>query len=191
MAFSSHEAVDPEKNPILKIMRKRIPMTKDYHGQKFFTLINAKKFATPLFAVLVIVETTDIVFALDSIPAVFGITKDPFIVFASNAFAILGLRALYFLVAGMLDRFTALKYGLSFILAFIGVKLIGTYFFGWHAPTWLSLGVITIALTVSIIYSLATTSSTPEEVTHLGEGLVELDEEFKDPPGDILRPPSD
>ncbi len=190
MAFSSHEAVDPEKNPILRLMRKRIPMTREYHGQKFFTLINAKRFATPLFAVLVIVETTDIVFALDSIPAVFGITKDPFIVFASNAFAILGLRALYFLVAGLLDRFTALKYGLSFILAFIGVKLIGTFFLDWHMPVWISLTVITVALTVSVAYSLITTSKEPEEVTHLGEGLVELDEEFQDPPGDILRPPS-
>lgn len=188
MAFSSHEAVDPEKNPILKLMRKRIPMTSEYHGQKFFTLINAKRFATPLFAVLVIVETTDVVFALDSIPAVFGITSDPFIVFASNAFAILGLRALYFVVAGMLDRFTALKYGLSFILAFIGVKLIATVVFGWHAPTWLSLGVIAVALTVSITYSLITTADAPEEVKHLGEGLVELDEEFQDPPGDIRRP---
>lgn len=182
MAFSSHEAVDPEKNPILRLMRKRIAMTKEYHGQKFFTKINAKRYVTPLFAVLVIVETTDIVFALDSIPAVFGISRDPFIVFSSNAFAILGLRALYFLVAGFLDRFSALKYGLSFILAFIGVKLIGTFFFNWHAPIALSLGVIASALTVSIVYSLVLTAPTPEEVVHKGEGLQEVDEEFADPP---------
>ena len=192
MAFSSHDAVDPEKNPILKLMRKRVPMTGDYHGQKFFTKIDLKRYATPLFAVLVIVETTDIVFALDSIPAVFGITRDPFIVFASNAFAILGLRALYFLVAGLLDRFSALKYGLSFILAFIGVKLIAGYvgeFFDkdWHAPIWMSLGVIVASLTVSIIYSLVLTAPTPAEVTHVGEGLVELDEEFEDPRDDDIR----
>ena len=187
MAFSSHEAIDPERNPILRIMRKRIPMTREYHGEHFFTKINAKRYATPLLAVLVIVETTDIVFALDSIPAVFGISRDPFIVFASNAFAILGLRALYFFVSGLLDRFSALKYGLSFILAFIGVKLIATFSLDWHAPIWLSLGVIAAALAVSIIYSLALPVPPVHEVEEQGAGLVELDEEFESPRDAIRR----
>ncbi|MFN8015034.1 MAG: TerC family protein [Acidimicrobiia bacterium] len=183
MAFTSHDAVDPNKNKVLIFMRKRMKMTRDYHGQKFFVKIDAKKYATPLFAVLVIVETTDVIFALDSIPAVFGISRDPFIVFASNAFAILGLRALYFLVSGLLDRFSALKYGLSFILAFIGVKLMAGYFLSWHAPIWLSLGVIAASLAVSIIYSLALPVKEVEETKEPGAGLVELDEEFKDPDG--------
>lgn len=182
MSFSSHEAVDPEKNPILKLMRKRVTMTKEYHGPHFFMKINAKRIATPLLAVLIIVETTDIIFALDSIPAVFGISHDPFIVFSSNIFAILGLRALYFLVSGILDRFAALKYGLSFILAFIGIKLIGTFFFDWHVPTWLSLAVIAGALGISITYSLIVPSESAQEVAHTGEGLQELDDEFVDPP---------
>lgn len=188
MAFSSHEAVDPEKNPILKFMRKRFRMSKHYDGQKFFTKIDGLKYATPLFAVLIIVETTDVVFALDSIPAVFGISRDPFIVFASNAFAILGLRALYFLVSGLLDRFSALKYGLSFILAFIGVKLIATFVLDWHAPIWLSLGVIVASLLVSIFYSLMLPAPPkPVEVKEPGAGLVILDEEFIDP-GEKVKP---
>lgn len=191
MAFSSHEAVDPEKNPILKLMRKTMSITKHYHGQKFFVKIDGKRFVTPLFAVLIIVETTDIVFALDSIPAVFGISSDPFIVFASNAFAILGLRALYFLVSGMLDRFGALKFGLSFILAFIGVKLIGTFIFGWHPPQWVSFAIIVTALSVSIIYSLALPVKKVEETIEPGEGLVELDEEFRDPKDDTTRAKDD
>ncbi len=181
MAFSSHDAVDPEKNPLLKFMRKRMRMTKDYDGKKFFTKINAVRYATPLFAVLLIVETTDVVFAFDSIPAVFGISSDPFIVFSSNAFAILGLRSLYFLIAGLLGKFEALKYGLSFILAFIGVKLMAGYFFDAHAPEWLSLSVIGVSLTVSIVYSLLRPATHVEEVDHAGEGLKELDEEFQDP----------
>jgi tellurite resistance protein TerC len=181
MAFSSHEAVDPEKNPILSFMHKRMPMTKEYHGHHFFTKIKGKRYITPMLAVLIIVETTDIVFAFDSIPAVFGVSHDPFIVFSSNAFAILGLRSLYFLIAGLIDRFTALKYGLSFILAFIGVKLLASWIFDWHPPEWLSLSVICLSLAVSIFVSLRLPVHSPNEVTHGGEGLSELDEEFADP----------
>lgn len=187
MAFSSHDAVDPEKNPLLKIMRKRMRMTKDYDGKKFFTKIKGIRYATPLFAVLLIVETTDVVFAFDSIPAVFGISSDPFIVFSSNAFAILGLRSLYFLIAGLLGKFEALKYGLSFILAFIGIKLMLGVIIDWHAPEWLSLGVIGVSLTVSIVYSLLRPVEHVEEVDHAGEGLELLDEEFQDPESDSSK----
>lgn len=187
MAFSSHDAVDPEKNPLLKFMRKRMKMTKHYDGKKFFTKIKGIRYATPLFAVLLIVEATDVVFAFDSIPAVFGISADPFIVFSSNAFAILGLRSLYFLIAGLLGKFEALKYGLSFILAFIGVKLMLSFFVGWHPPEWLSLSVIAVSLAISIAYSLIWPSQEVPEVLHAGEGLVELDEEFEDPKDDTTR----
>lgn len=187
MAFSSGESVNPEKNPMLRFMRKRIKMTKNYHGHHFFTKINGIRYATPLLAVLVIVETTDVVFAFDSIPAVFGISRDPFIVFASNAFAILGLRALYFLISGLLDKFSALKYGLSFILGFIGIKLIVSWIFDVHPPEWVSLTVIAVVLAISIFYSLVLPSPEVPELTQTGEGLVLLDEEFEDPKDDITR----
>lgn len=181
MSFSSHDAVDPEKNPLLRIMRKRMRMTKDYDGKKFFSKINGVHYATPLLAVLLIVETTDVVFAFDSIPAVFGISSDPFIVFSSNAFAILGLRSLYFLIAGLLGKFEALKYGLSFILAFIGVKLIAGFFLDWHPPEWLSLGVIALSLGISVVYSLMRPAQDVVVDEHAGEGLKILDHDFKDP----------
>ncbi len=181
MSFSSHDAIDPEKNPLLRIMRKRVRMTKDYRGKKFIVKENAKRYATPLLAVLLIVETTDVVFAFDSIPAVFGISSDPFIVFSSNAFAILGLRSLYFLIAGLLGKFEALKYGLSFILAFIGIKLMLTFFLDWHPPEWLSLTVIAVSLALSIAYSLLLPSPQVMEVNKSGDGLTELDEKFEDP----------
>lgn len=184
MAFSSGESVDPEKNPLLKFMRKRVKMTKEYHGHHFFTKIDGIRYATPLLAVLLIVETTDVVFAFDSIPAVFGISRDPFIVFASNAFAILGLRSLYFLISGLLDKFSALKYGLSFILGFIGVKLIVSWVFDVHPPEWVSLTVIAVALTTSVIYSLVLPSPEVPELSHAGEGLLELDNEFEDAPNE-------
>ncbi|MBP9114834.1 MAG: TerC family protein [Acidimicrobiia bacterium] len=186
MSFSSHDAVDPEKNPLLKLMRKRMKMTKHYQGKKFFIVSKGIRYATPLFAVLLIVETTDVVFAFDSIPAVFGISSDPFIVFSSNAFAILGLRSLYFLIAGLLGKFESLKYGLSFILAFIGVKLMAGYLFDWHPPEWLSLGVIAVSLGVSITYSILVPSKSVEIDEHLGEGLVDLDEAFDDAPEEEL-----
>ena len=144
--------VHPETNPVLRIVRKLIPSTTEYDGEKLFTKRNGKRLATPLFAVLIMVETTDVVFAVDSIPAILAVSREQFIVFSSNAFAILGLRSLYFCLAGMADRFRYLNLGLAVILAFVGTKMLVADL--WHVPTWLSLVVIVLTLTVAVITSL-------------------------------------
>ena len=159
MARSKGHGVDPEKNPVLKLMRRVIPIGKEYHGQSFFTRVDGRRVATPLFAVLVVIETSDILFAIDSIPAIFAITTDPFIVFSSNAFAILGLRSLYFMLAGMIGRFAYLKLGLAALLVFAGVKIIISDIY--KMPVFLSLGVIVGILAVSIGYSLWKTRGLP------------------------------
>lgn len=151
MAFQKDEKIHPEKNPVVKFVKKFIPVTHEYHKDKFF-IKQGGLFATPLFIVLIVVETTDLIFAFDSIPAILAITHDPFIVFTSNAFAILGLRALYFALAGFMDKFHYLKLGLSIILVFIGIKMLITGVF--HIPTFGSLIVIIIILTVSILASM-------------------------------------
>ncbi len=153
------EEVHPEQNPILRLVQRRLPTTTTYHGQRFFIIENGKRLATPLLIVLVFIEMTDIVFAIDSIPAIFGITTRPFIVLTSNVFAILGLRALYFLLADVMDRFHLLKYGLGIILAFVGVKMIleaGIPLTDFHVeiPIWLSLAVIVAVLGSFTILSL-------------------------------------
>lgn len=148
----SETEVHPDKNPVLRFVRRVVPSTPDYDGQKLFTRRTGRLLATPLFAVLILVETTDVIFAVDSIPAVLAVSRVPFIVFASNAFAILGLRALYFLLAGMADRFRYLNIGLAAILAFVGVKMLVAEVY--HMPTWLSLTVIAAALTVTVVASL-------------------------------------
>ena len=124
MLFSGEEDVHPETNPVVRVARKLFPISDDYDGQKFVTFIDGRRVLTPLTVVLVMVETTDLVFALDSIPAIFGVTQNPFIVFTSNVFAILGLRSLYFVLAGAIDYFRYLKVGLSVVLIFIGVKML-------------------------------------------------------------------
>lgn len=144
--------VHPEDNPVLKLVQKVIPSTPELDGQKLFTSKHGRLLATPLFAVLILVETTDVVFAVDSIPAILAVSREEFTVFASNAFAILGLRALYFLLAGMQGRFRYLNAGLGVILAFVGVKMLLAEFY--HMPTWVSLTVIAIVLTVTIWASL-------------------------------------
>jgi tellurite resistance protein TerC len=144
--------IHPEDNPVLKLIRRVIPSTTVYDGQKLFTRQLGRLLATPLFAVLILIESTDVVFAVDSIPAILAVSREEFIVFASNAFAILGLRALYFCLAGMTDRFRYLNIGLGAILAFVGVKMLITDLY--HVPTWASLAVITAALAASIIASL-------------------------------------
>ena len=152
--------VHPENNPVLKLVRKVVPSTNDYDGQKMFTKRSGRLLATPLFAVLILVETTDVVFAVDSIPAILAVSREPFIVFSSNAFAILGLRALYFLLAGMAGRFRYLNIGLGVILGFVGIKMM---IVEWvHMPTWLSLGVITLVLTATIWLSLRAEKRDPE-----------------------------
>ena len=148
--------VDYNKNIAMRIVRKLVPTTDTYDGQKLFTLENAKRVATPLFTVLVLIEATDVVFAVDSVPAILAVSRETFIVFASNAFAILGLRSLYFLLGGMQGKFRYLNLGLGIILAFVGIKmlLIGRPF-EVHMPTWLSLSVIILVLVVTIVASLA------------------------------------
>jgi tellurite resistance protein TerC len=144
--------VHPERNPVMRLLRRVIPTTNGYDGQKLFTRKSGRRLATPLFIVLVLVETTDVVFAVDSVPAILAISREPFIVFSSNAFAILGLRALYFLLAGMTGRFRYLNVGLGVILAFVGVKMLVADLY--HPPMWLSLVVIATTLALAIIASL-------------------------------------
>jgi tellurite resistance protein TerC len=148
----SNEEIEPEKNPVLRLMRRFVPITDRLHGQSFFTRHQGRLMATPLLAVLVVIETTDVVFAVDSIPAVFAVTSDPFIVFTSNAFAILGLRALYFLLADMMGRFVYLKYGLAAILTLVGAKMLLTDIY--KVPVWLSLSAIAVILAVTVLISL-------------------------------------
>jgi tellurite resistance protein TerC len=144
--------VHPDRNPVLKFVERFVPSTNQYDGQKMFTRRTGRRLATPLFIVLVLVETTDVVFAVDSVPAILAVSRETFIVFSSNAFAILGLRALYFLLAGLAGRFRYLNMGLGFILAFVGVKMLVAEV--WHPSIWLSLVVIAASLTAAITASL-------------------------------------
>ena len=147
--------VDYNRNVAMRAVRRLVPTTDQYDGQKLFTRRNAKLLATPLFTVLILIEATDVVFAVDSVPAILAVSREPFIVFASNAFAILGLRSLYFLLGGMQGKFRYLNIGLGVILAFVGIKmlLIGRPF-EVHLPTFASLGVIALVITVAIVASL-------------------------------------
>src|SRR4051812_31042468 len=144
--------VEPENNPALKLLRRRVAMTDDYDGDRIVTKVDGRRVATPLLAVFVVVATTDIIFAVDSIPAIFAVTQEPFIVFAANAFALIGLRSLYFLLVGLMDKFVYLTQGLSFILAFIGAKMLLVDL--WHVPIWLSLSVIVGTLAVTALLSM-------------------------------------
>ena len=155
---SHDDGFDPSKSKVMKIFRRFVPSTDKLDGQKLFTKENGKRLATPLLAVLVLVEITDVIFAVDSVPAVLAVTNEQFIAFASNAFAILGLRALYFLLADMRDRFQYLQTGLGVILAFVGIKMAVSYW--WHMPIAASLAVIAMILVVSIVASLRTTPTT-------------------------------
>lgn len=145
---------EPEKNPLVRLARKVFPVTAGFEGQNFFVRLHGKRAITPLLLVLLVVETTDVLFAVDSIPAIFAITRDPFLVFTSNVFAILGLRSLYFVLAGAIDRFQHLKTSLVFVLAFVGVKMLISNHA--HIPTWISLGVIGGILLLGVIASLMT-----------------------------------
>ncbi|MFM1910348.1 MAG: hypothetical protein RLZZ545_1046 [Actinomycetota bacterium] len=167
------EDPEPSDNKLVKIMRKRIAMVDEYHGTKLFIRQNGKRYATPMFMVMVAIASTDLLFALDSIPATFGVTSETFLVFSANAFALLGLRALYFLVKGLLDRLVYLSLGLSIILMFIGVKLVVTYLHEEFTsipkiPTSVSLGVIGIILIISTIASLVKTKKDPSSKAHAG-----------------------
>ena len=153
MAFHKDEGIDPEKNPLIRVFRRLMPVSNEYDGQKFFTRRNGVLMATPLFLCLLMVEFTDLVFAVDSIPAIFAVTQDPFIVYTSNVFAILGLRSLYFVLAGMMHQFHYLKLGLAVVLTFVGVKMLLTET-AWKIPTELSLLVVAGILVVSVVASL-------------------------------------
>ncbi len=174
-----NEEIHPEHNPVLKLVRRIVPSTSKYHGQAMFVRENGKRLATPLFAVLVVIETSDVVFAVDSIPAILAISRHEFIVFSSNAFAILGLRALYFLLADLRDKFDYLQPGLAVILAFVGMKMILAEWY--HIPTFLSLGVIAAVLAVAIVASikLQRPDAGPDDQlsTIEGKGLEMLEEE--------------
>lgn len=150
------QTYDPESNPVLRLVQRVFPVTSQYHGKQFFVREvrghKSRLVATPLFMVLALVETTDIIFATDSIPAIFAVTRDPFIVYTSNVCAVLGLRALYFLVAGIVDRFHYLQVGLSFVLIFIGAKMLLEDLI--HVPVGVSLGIVAALLALSIAASL-------------------------------------
>ena len=152
MLLQGDEKIEPEKNPVVRLFKRMMPVTHDYHGDNFFIIKNGKKHATLMMVVLIVVETTDVIFAVDSIPAIFAITQDPFIVYTSNVFAILGLRALYFMLAGIMAMFAYLKVGLSFVLCFVGTKmlLVDVY----KIPIGASLAVIGGVLLLSVIASL-------------------------------------
>jgi len=152
LLFRGEEESNPEDNPALKLARRYIRTTTEYHGDKFWVMQDGKRFATPLFLVLIVIELTDVIFAVDSVPAVLAISSDSYVVYASNIMAILGLRALYFVLAGMMGRFHYLGTGLALILLFIGLKMVTARFF--HLPTWASLGVIMGVLTGSVGLSL-------------------------------------
>ena len=152
MMFQNDEQIDPGKNPFLKLCRKIFPVTPNYIGSNFFIRDGMKLLATPLLPVLVVIETTDLLFAIDSIPAVFAITQDAFIVYTSNIFAVLGLRSLYFVLAGIIDKFVYLKYGLSIVLAFIGVKMLIIDIY--KIPTSFSLMIVSILIAGSTVLSL-------------------------------------
>lgn len=151
-----NEEVHPEKNPVFNLFRRVFPVTKDYEGGRFFVRVDGRLHATPLALVLVMIETTDLIFAFDSIPAIFGITRDPFIIYSSNIFAILGLRSLYFLLASVIGMFRYLQVGLALVLIFIGAKMLVAHFV--NIPILISLGIVFLILTMSILLSLRATA---------------------------------
>jgi TerC family integral membrane protein len=154
LIFAEHEP-DLDKNPVLRWLRRHLPITERYHGERFVVVQEGARWFTPLFVVLVLIETSDLIFAVDSIPAIFAITTDPFIVFTSNIFAILGLRALYFLLADMAERFHLLKYGLALVLVLVGAKMLLADFY--KVPVGIALGVVALIIATSVFASLAAT----------------------------------
>jgi tellurite resistance protein TerC len=152
MITEQDKEIHPERNPVLRLFRRLMPVTEGYEGGHFFVKRGARRFATPLFIVLLMVETTDVIFAVDSIPAVLAITRDPFIVYTSNVFAILGLRSIYFALAGLMQLFHYLNYGLCFILVFVGAKMLVSEFY--KIPIGIALGSIIVILAASVLASV-------------------------------------
>ncbi len=163
MALHKNEEVHPENNPLIKLLRRIMPVSENYEGDKFFIRRAGKLIATPLLLVLLMVESTDLIFAVDSIPAIFAVTNDPFIVYTSNVFAILGLRSLYFLLANVIDKFQYLKIGLAFVLTFVGVKMVLVDLY--KIPVGISLGVIASILAISVIASLWKARTDPGDLS--------------------------
>ena len=166
MAFGGDSEIQPEANPVIRLVRRFLPITTQVHGERFFVreLIDgkgAKLVATPLFVVLALVETTDVVFAVDSIPAIFGVTRNPFLVYTSNVFAILGLRSMYFVLAGVIGKFHLLKYGLALVLVFVGMKMLVSEI--WPLEIGTSLGVVGALLMGSVLLSLVIAPKEPSE----------------------------
>jgi tellurite resistance protein TerC len=159
MAVKQDEEFDGEQNPVVKLARRVLPLTDGYRGKHFFALENGRRMVTPLLLVLVLVEVTDLIFAVDSIPAIFGITRDPFLVFTSNIFAVMGLRSLFFLLAHVVTKFYLLKYGLAVILTFVGTKMLIEHWV--HIPILLSLGVVLGVLGASVVASLVWPQARP------------------------------
>jgi tellurite resistance protein TerC len=170
LLFSDEAEMDPSDSAFLKLIRRVVPTTEALHEQKMFVRIDGKRFATPLFAVLLLVEATDVLFAVDSVPAILGVSHEPFLVFTSNAFAIMGLRSLYFLLADMRARFSYLQQGLAVILAFVGIKMIISRWY--EIATGVSLLVIVLVLVASVAFSLKATS---------GHDTIEIPEDMPDP----------
>src|SRR5688572_30357050 len=162
MMFAPEKGVEPDKNLLIRLFRRFVPITSELHGQRFFTRSNGVLHATPLFVALLFLETTDVIFAVDSVPAIFALTSEPLIVFTSNIFAILGLRALYFMLAGAIDKFHMLKYGLAVVLIFVGLKMVWLNdLFGGKFPISLSLGIIAGVIASSVAASLMFPKATP------------------------------
>lgn len=152
MLTTDAESVNPGHNPVIKFLKRFFPVTKNFYGDRFFIRKRKVVAATPLFVALMVIESTDVMFAVDSIPAIFGITTEPFLVFTSNIFAILGLRSLFFVLSSVMDKFKFMKYSLVFILAFVGLKMLAIHYV--HLPSWASLLVIVVALTTGVVLSM-------------------------------------
>jgi tellurite resistance protein TerC len=170
LALGGETEIKPERNPLIRLFRRIMPVTTHFAGERFFVRQAGVLMATPLFLVLLIVESTDLVFAVDSIPAVLAVTQEPFLVYTSNVFAILGLRALYFLLAGAMSKFHYLKLGLSLILGFVGVKMLIAEFY--KVPIGLSLGVIAGVLIVAVVASLARARRLGDDAGHAAEEAI-------------------
>jgi tellurite resistance protein TerC len=155
MFFAPEKGINPEKNPIIRLFKRFVPVTHDLHGERFFVRQNGIVHATPLLVCLMFVELTDVLFAVDSVPAIFALTREPLIVYTSNVFAILGLRAMYFMLAGAVDKFHLLKYGLAIVLVFVGLKMVWlNELYGGKFPIELSLGIILSVILGSVVLSL-------------------------------------
>jgi len=155
MFFAPEKGIHPDKNPVIRLFKRFVPVTSQLHGQRFFVKLDGRRHATPLFVALLFLEMSDIIFAVDSVPAIFALTREPLIVFTSNVFAILGLRAMYFMLAGAIDQFHMLKYGLAIVLVFVGLKMVWlNEAFGGKFPISWSLGIILAVIAVSVVLSL-------------------------------------